>query len=527
MNVNIESRQNEVSEAESHTDPMVILEEALTICKFGKFHMKLLCAVFCAIVASLTVTTTSSFILPIAECDLNMDIMEKGWLNSMPFFGQIGASLFTGFLVDTFGRRLFLVFGNLGVFICGLLEGTSQTYWMLVIVKMLQGIAMSISYAAISTTLSEFIHKEIRDRTLLLLGAFMSIAVVIVSLISWAILPQTHLNFVVWKGYFELHSWNIYLYVCSIWSLLAFLQFYFLPESPKFLLSEGYNEKALEVLRFIYTENTGKDEDSFPIKSLKCEIPNRPDKKMNLRKQIVRSLFEVKHLFDKVVVYRLLLLSSMTFVCLSTYTCLRLWYPQISTVVEHYYKDHGESSQFCEMINYRNNRNTSVTGEIIPTDICVPQVSGTETYLNSILLGVASLVFVGLSSILVDWMGHRPLIFAVQLSCAACAAGLYFTNSSIEIAILISSICALMQANGSLQGNIIVRIFPTKLRTLSFSIVMIVGRLGSLLGNILFPVLLEMGCMAPFLTLSVASICQASVVYFLPDPNKENKTGDK
>ncbi|CAF4879763.1 unnamed protein product, partial [Pieris macdunnoughi] len=84
MNLNIES-QNEVTENSEQTDPMIVLEEALTLCKFGKFHLRLLFASFCAIMATISVVTTSSFILPIAECDLNMDMMLKGWLNSMPF----------------------------------------------------------------------------------------------------------------------------------------------------------------------------------------------------------------------------------------------------------------------------------------------------------------------------------------------------------------------------------------------------------------------------------------------------------
>ncbi|XP_045504264.1 synaptic vesicle glycoprotein 2C-like [Colias croceus] len=518
--VDSENNENEGTQ----DDSMLVLEDALKICKFGWFHLRLLLASLCGMLATIMMTTTSSFILPIAECDLDMDNMMKGWLNAIPFLGQIGASVFIGFLVDTFGRRIFLLSGHFGVFLCGLLEGSSQTYWMLIVVKFLQGIAMTISYTAISTMLSEFIHKEIRDRILLLLGSFMSLSLIVVALMSWAILPQTQLYFVIWKGYFELHSWNIYLYVCSLWSLFAFLLYYSLPESPKFLLSEGRDKEALEVLKTMYHVNTGKDKDDFPIKTLQRGKLHEPKAKLGIKKQIVRSLFEVKDSFDKRNIYNLVLISSMTFVCLSTYTCLRLWYPQISTTIEHYHKDHGEFGQFCDMINWKN----SVKPQIESNTTCVPQVSGTETYVNAIILGVTSLIFSGASSFVVQCLGHRLLIFLIQISCAAASSGLYFTSSSIEIALLISVTCALVQTSSILQGNILVRVFPTKLRALAFSIVMIVGRTGSLLGNVLFPVLLEMGCMAPFLTLSIACLCQASVVYFLPDPNKQNKgTGDK
>ncbi|XP_050679330.1 synaptic vesicle glycoprotein 2B-like [Leptidea sinapis] len=382
---------------------------------------------------------------------------------------------------------------------------------------------MSLSFTAISTMVSEFIPKGIRDKVLLLQGSFMSISLILLSLISWAILPQK-IHFVILKGYFELRSWNIYIYVCSIWSLIAAILYYTIPESPKFLLSQGRNKEALDVLKKIYRENTGNYEDSFQIKTIKTKI--QPKNKQTVAKQIVNSLFEVKHLLVGKLVTRLILLSIVTFVCLSTYTCLRLWYPQLSTIVENYYKDTGHYSRFCEMIEHKPN--TSSTYTVSGNEICQPIISGSETYTNVIILGIASVLFVSVSGFVVNLMGHKLLLFIIMISCAICSGGLYFTNSSIQVALLISATCALMQTNGSLQMNIVVRVFPTQLRALAFAIVIIVGRIGSLLGNVLFPVLLKMGCMAPFFTLSGASLCLSGLVFFLPDPNKENKdVGDK
>ena len=67
---------------------MQVLEEALTICKFGKFHIRMLTATLCSAFASMLVTTTTSYILPVAECDLKMNMMYKGLLNAAPFLGN-------------------------------------------------------------------------------------------------------------------------------------------------------------------------------------------------------------------------------------------------------------------------------------------------------------------------------------------------------------------------------------------------------------------------------------------------------
>ncbi|XP_013139438.1 PREDICTED: synaptic vesicle glycoprotein 2C-like [Papilio polytes] len=512
-------------------DPMAILEDGLILCKFGRFHIRLLFTSMAAVFASTMVTTTSSYILPMAECDLNMSIMHKGLLNAMPFFGQVGATFFTGFLVDAFGRRIFLVGGNAAIFVCTIIEGSSQNYWMLIVLKLLEGIALSLSFTAVASMVSEFVHKNIRDRILMLYCSFMSLSLVVAALISWGVLLQPW-HVVIIKGYFELRIWNIYLYICSIWSLLAAVLYCTIPESPKYLLSHGQEREALEVLRKVYSENTGKPKTEYPITSLGASSSFKSTKEMSIKKQMTHAMIDVKELFRAPLFCRLILFSSLTFVCLLAYSALRLWYPQLSTIIENYQKDYGKTDRFCVMMNdYRyklNDKIINVSSNITDTEICIPQVSGSETYTNGIILGLFSMFFVGASGYLVDFVGQKILMFILLILCAICSGSLYWTYSSIQAALLISATCGLMQSALSLQQNILIRVFPTTVRTLALSAIVMIGRIGSLLGNILFPIMLELGCMGPFLALSVITLGVAGLVYFLPNPNKENNgAGDK
>ncbi|CAH2095509.1 unnamed protein product [Euphydryas editha] len=494
-------------ESKNTKDPMQILEEALTLCKFGKFHVRLLAATFCCSIAIMSVTTTTSYILPIAECDLEMNIMQKGLLNGMPFFGQISASLFAGFLIDAFGRKIFLVGGNGIIFLGTLIEGSSQTYLMLVFTKLLEGLALSLCFSAVSTYVTEFCHLRVRDRILLINSSFVSLALVIAALLAWAILP-IQFNYTIWSGYFELHSWNLYLYVCSIWSFLAFVLYLTLPETPKYLLSHGREKEAIEVLKTIYAENSGNKKDTFPIFSLNKSGLIKPTKEISLKKQIVNGLFETKELFRKPLVFKLILFCFITFAALIVFTSLRLWFPQVSTIIENYNIDHEEPARFCVMINdYMGGlqpqtlvTNTSATYE------CIPKLSGAETYRNGVILGIAAVISVGISGFLVDYFGQKILMFVLLILCAIFSTILYWTNASLQIAILISCTCALLQTALSLQQNIFIRYFPTTLRALAISIIIMIGRMGSLTGNIIFPILLNLGCMAPFISISVVSL---------------------
>lgn len=62
-----------------------------------------------------------------------------------------------------------------------------------------------------------------------------------------------------------IHSWNVYLFVCAFPSLIGGIAFIFMPESPKFLMSVGRNEEALRVFQLVYSLNTGKMKETYPV----------------------------------------------------------------------------------------------------------------------------------------------------------------------------------------------------------------------------------------------------------------------
>lgn len=61
------------------------------------------------------------------------------------------------------------------------------------------------------------------------------------------------------------HSWNIFLFLCALPSLLCGFAYIFMPETPKFLMAKGETEKAMQVFSWVYSLNTGKPQDSYPV----------------------------------------------------------------------------------------------------------------------------------------------------------------------------------------------------------------------------------------------------------------------
>lgn len=84
---------------------------------------------------------------------------------------------------------------------------------------------------------------------------------------------------------FVYNSWRIFLLVMSLPSFLVAALLFLLPESPKFLISSGRHDEALEVFRGIYLMNTGRSKEDYPVKQLMIDEPmhTKPEKQMEAK----------------------------------------------------------------------------------------------------------------------------------------------------------------------------------------------------------------------------------------------------
>lgn len=62
-----------------------------------------------------------------------------------------------------------------------------------------------------------------------------------------------------------MRPWQLFLLLCSLPSLISGFAFLLLPESPKFLMAAGRNTEAMLVFKKIYSGNTGKSSEYYPV----------------------------------------------------------------------------------------------------------------------------------------------------------------------------------------------------------------------------------------------------------------------
>lgn len=122
-----------------NTAIIIIYINYTSLIGFGKFNYFLIFISGMVLANVLLETAAMGFILPIAQCDLNLTNQDKGVLSAISFAGIITSSHLWGFLADTKGRRRVIRPTLLAGFIVTLFSSFSHTFWVMVLLRFING----------------------------------------------------------------------------------------------------------------------------------------------------------------------------------------------------------------------------------------------------------------------------------------------------------------------------------------------------------------------------------------------------
>lgn len=537
-----------LTKPEQTKDEKADFETAMEVAGFGTFNILLLACVCPAAIATVLETSTMSYILPSAECDLKLTLIDKGLLNAITFVGMISSAVLWGYLADTKGRKKLLVFGYLTNIISALGGVCSQNVIQLMVFKYISGFIMCGPFAVLMSYLTELHGKKFRSRMVMLMGLMFSVGNIILPIIALTVLPNQW-DFKLLS--LQFHSWQVFLAIAAIPSLLGGILLNFFPESPKFLMSQGRNAEALRVFQRIYALNNRKPSKDYPIKELINELPSAEKEsdastvsiatiessipkekeaittnkhvkekkpKISLRQgwEQLRPLLAKPYLGLSVHVYL------MNFAILFGQNTLRLWVPQMFASIEEYEQMYGTTgATMCSILEYSVNKTQLLNSDFtdLETEKCEVFITA-ASYTNNIMVAVASFVGYLLAGFVVNRIGSKTLLTIGSTTAGFCAIGLYFSVSSLStlIVVAISVTMGSISAMSILSSS--VDLFPTSLRTMVVSLAMMFGRVGSILGNILFPIFMSLGCVPPFVMLTFVMWSAGIMSTFLSNTRK-------
>ncbi|KAM4617108.1 solute carrier family 2, facilitated glucose transporter member 8 [Polymixia lowei] len=164
---------------------------------------------------------------------LRLNDTQASWFGSIVTVGAAAGGLLGGWMVEKIGRKLSLMFCSLPFVFGFTVIVAAQNVWMLYLGRVLTGLASGVTSLVVPLYISEMAHERVRGT----MGSCVQLMVVLG--IMGAYLAGLFLD------------WRWLAICCSIPPTLLMVCMCFMPETPRFLLSQGKRREAEEVLRFL------------------------------------------------------------------------------------------------------------------------------------------------------------------------------------------------------------------------------------------------------------------------------------
>jgi MFS family permease len=171
---------------------------------------------------------------------LRLSEQQIGLLGSAYLVGAVLGALVFGYLTDRLGRKM-LFSVTLGVYLTGtLLSAFSWNFWSFAVFRFLTGAGIGGEYSAINSAIDEMIPARVRGRVDLFINGSYWLGAGAGALATIILLD---------RAYFAIDlGWRLGFGIGAALGLIIIFYRNHVPESPRWLLTHGYQEKAKEVI---------------------------------------------------------------------------------------------------------------------------------------------------------------------------------------------------------------------------------------------------------------------------------------
>jgi MFS family permease len=226
---------------------------------WGRFHTLVVAALGTTwILDGLEVTLAGSFAGALKEsASLHFSNTDIGLASSAYLAGAVLGAIFFGWLTDRLGRKK-LFFITLAVYLMA--TAATAASWNIVsfaFFRFLTGAGIGGEYAAINSTIQELVPARVRGRVDLMINGSFWIGAAIGALGSLVLLDQRIVN--------PDLGWRLAFLTGAALACLIFLMRFWIPESPRWLMTHGHTEAAERVIAHIETH--------FPLLTPARDLP--------------------------------------------------------------------------------------------------------------------------------------------------------------------------------------------------------------------------------------------------------------
>jgi MFS transporter, putative metabolite:H+ symporter len=155
------------------------------------------------------------------------------------FAGLFIGTFLLGFLADRFGRRVIFTWALLGYSAASVAMACQSTSSGLLIWRLIAGIGIGVEIITIDAYITELVPSSMRGRAFAVNQAVMFVAVPVVALLSWWLVPLSP---------YGVDGWRWVVLTGAAGSMVIWVLRRMVPESPLWLARQGRTEEAVEIL---------------------------------------------------------------------------------------------------------------------------------------------------------------------------------------------------------------------------------------------------------------------------------------
>lgn len=188
-----------------------------------------------------------------------LDALQQGWYVGCALIGSIIGVLFAGILSDKFGRKSTMILSAILFSTSAIGCAVSTDFNQLVIYRIIGGVGIGVVSIISPLYISEVAVAQYRGRLVSLYQLAVTIGFLGAYLVNYQLLGYSMSNPDASTGW-----WNL-IFVSEVWrgmlgmetlpAIMFFIIIFFIPESPRWLILKGKEEKATNILERIYTSS--------------------------------------------------------------------------------------------------------------------------------------------------------------------------------------------------------------------------------------------------------------------------------
>ncbi|KAK0172118.1 hypothetical protein PV328_005479 [Microctonus aethiopoides] len=484
---------------------------ALSATGFGAYNFFLVLLLIPAAWANAIDLTKETFLLASAECDFQMTLIRKSLLVSAVYIGMMSSSFFWSFVTDRVQRRPLFLLGLLVDALCNIVSSLVESFYVFLLLKFITGTIVGGPFTLLSPYLNEFQPTKYNKKFATWSGFIFSWGFIIPAILAFNILPQSW-SFILFERVYP--SWRIYLLLCSIPSVVGFFTMLFLPESPKQLMEDGQLTKAHELLKRMYVINTRMPANTYPIKQLELPVKNldMEPAKTSIKK-FNKTWSDIKELFDKKYLTIFFILNILQFLIMVGCNTMRLWAPHLFIIMNNFdysimWNSNNNSPGMCDCLTPGIITSGLMNETHYANQTCVQWYINRNVYINSSIIASSGIGFSFIIGLFYTTkMKKRISMTFVYMFTVLCTIA---TNWGQVVPLLM--LAGSIVVTGRITSNIIIvtntNVIPAPLRTTAIGILTHVGNFGCIIGNFIFPIILQIHCTGTFIAIgSLLIIC--------------------